>query len=247
MREKRQGFLIRRGNKYSIDAAKTKSIILNQLHVDLLVHYKSLFRGKLLDAGCGERPYRLIYDDLVESSVGCDHEACMHDKADIDVFASLDDLPFEDESFDTVLCTNVLEHVANAGRAFAELSRVLKPGGYMIISTPFLYPLHEAPYDFYRYTIYGLRHQIEKNDCKLEKSIALGGIGLMMSVYWHLFITRFLKDSFLSSIDCKVQLLFYHLYRKICFDRICKGILRDRTLPSVISLGYIMIVKREKK
>ena len=124
-----QGFLIKKGSKYYIDSKKTPSILLNQLHVDLLLRHRNCIRGKLLDMGCGEKPYSLIYDELVEESIGCDVETCVHDKRAIDVFATADSLPFEDESFDTVICTNVLEHVSEAFKGFEEIARVTKKGG----------------------------------------------------------------------------------------------------------------------
>jgi SAM-dependent methyltransferase len=62
-----------------------------------------------------------------------------------------------DGSADLVLCTEVLEHVSETERAFGELTRVLKPGGRMIVTIPFAYPLHEEPHDYIRLTPAGLR------------------------------------------------------------------------------------------
>jgi SAM-dependent methyltransferase len=72
------------------------------------------------------------------------------------VFADGASLPFASASFDTVLLLEVLEHVADAERVLAEICRVLKPGGALLISMPFLYPLHDAPHDYRRYTAPGL-------------------------------------------------------------------------------------------
>lgn len=216
-----QGFLIRKGNKYSINAKKTTSILANQLYVDLLVKYKDYIKGKLLDAGCGEKPYSLIYNDLTDESIGCDVESCKHNREFIDVYSTIDDLPFEDEEFDTILCTNVLEHVAEAGKGFHELSRCLKKDGNLILITPFLSPTHEAPYDFYRYTVYGLKHQMKKNGLKIVKIIPAGGVGMMLAVYFNYFITRFLNIGPLTSLNCLFQKLFYKIYRKVAFPKLC--------------------------
>ena len=67
-------------------------------------------------------------------------------------------LPFEDESFEFILCTEVLEHLHTPHQAIAEMKRVLKSGGALVLTTRFVFPIHDAPHDYYRYTEYGLRH-----------------------------------------------------------------------------------------
>lgn len=74
-----------------------------------------------------------------------------------DVVASVYELPFKDEEFDIVLCCSVLEHLEDPRKAIAEMMRVLKPKGRIIVSVPFLFPLHDAPGDYWRFTKYGLR------------------------------------------------------------------------------------------
>jgi SAM-dependent methyltransferase len=76
------------------------------------------------------------------------------------LFADAAALPFVPSSFDTVLLLEVLEHVADAQQVLAEISRVLKPGGTLLISMPFLYPLHDAPHDYRRYTAPGLNKML---------------------------------------------------------------------------------------
>ena len=185
----KQGFLIRKDNgKIIVDSKKTTSILTNQLLVDYLIDTSFCLQGKLLDLGCGEKPYKLIYDAICESSIGVDVQTCVHEQKYVDVFASADKLPFENAFFDTILCTNVLEHVANAGKAFQEIGRVLNNKGYLVIAVPFLYPVHEAPYDYYRYTKYGIEHQLKKNGFTIERSMPWGGAGMLLCVYFHLFI-----------------------------------------------------------
>jgi SAM-dependent methyltransferase len=75
-------------------------------------------------------------------------------------------LPFEVASFDTVVCTEVLEHVPEPAQVVREIARVLKPNGYVILTTPLYYPIHEEPYDFFRFTPFGLRHPF--NEAGLE-------------------------------------------------------------------------------
>lgn len=76
----------------------------------------------------------------------------------VDVVASVYALPFSDGEFDTVLCISVLEHLEEPGRAIAEIKRVLKSGGHAIVSVPFLFPIHDAPGDYWRFTKFGLQY-----------------------------------------------------------------------------------------
>lgn len=130
-------------------------------------------QGRLLDAGCGNAPYEPWYRDRVEQSVAFDVAA----GGAADVRGAMDDLPFPDAAFDIVLCTEVLEHVEDAERTTAELSRVLAPGGLLLVSTPFLYPTHEAPWDFRRFTHFGIRSLLSRHDFVVQSVTAKGGIG----------------------------------------------------------------------
>ncbi|KKQ15996.1 MAG: hypothetical protein US30_C0025G0008 [Candidatus Moranbacteria bacterium GW2011_GWF2_36_839] len=76
----------------------------------------------------------------------------------VDVVADAHDLPFEDGKFDIILCTEVLEHLHSPHVAISEMKRVLKVGGKLILTTRFIFPIHDAPGDYFRYTKYGLRY-----------------------------------------------------------------------------------------
>ncbi|PIP58155.1 MAG: hypothetical protein COX02_01785 [Candidatus Vogelbacteria bacterium CG22_combo_CG10-13_8_21_14_all_37_9] len=75
----------------------------------------------------------------------------------VDIVGSVYELPFPEASFEIVLCMVVLEHLEDPKRAITEMYRVLKPGGKIIVSVPFLFPIHDAPNDFWRFTKYGLK------------------------------------------------------------------------------------------
>ena len=90
-----------------------------------------------------------------------------------DVFADAARLPISDASVDVVVCLEVLEHVSQPQAALAEFVRVLKPGGVMLFSMPFMYPIHDAPHDFQRLTEHGLRRDLDAagfDIVRLEKS-----------------------------------------------------------------------------
>lgn len=112
--------------------------------------------GRLLDVGCGLKPYRGMFP--AETYVGIDRPATESKSCVVDVYASATQLPFKDGVFDSVLCTQVLEHVSEPCVLLKEACRVLKVGGYMILTAPQTWGVHEAPYDYYRYTSYGLEY-----------------------------------------------------------------------------------------
>ena len=115
-------------------------------------------RGWLLDLGCGAQPYRDGFN-RVERYIGLDLPPNMR----VDVYGDGIALPFREAMFDTVLCNEVLEHVAEPARLMAEAARVLRSGGVLLLTTPQTWGLHMEPYDFYRYTRYGLRYLAEKS------------------------------------------------------------------------------------
>ena len=238
-----QGFLYKKGRKIKVNHKKTNSVLLNNLQIDFILRKKKYIKGYLLDAGCGEKPYSLIYKDITKKSVGCDVEYCIHDQKKVDVFASLDNLPFQNNTFDTVLCTNVLEHVAENEKSFFELSRVLKNKGYIILSVPFLYPTHEVPHDFYRYSFYGLKYQMEKNGLKIVKAIPWGGIGMMILVYCNLFLCKFLKIGIINSLACFFQEGIYTVYHKIFLNYLVNEGIKKKMLKT-ISMGYFIVAQK---
>ena len=116
----------------------------------------SYMTGRMLDFGCGSKPYRSLFQ--VSEYVGLDTEDSGHDHSheEVDVFYDGKEMPFEDEHFDSVLSSEVFEHVFNLEEVLQEINRVLKPGGHLLITLPFVWEEHEAPYDFARYTSFGI-------------------------------------------------------------------------------------------
>lgn len=110
---------------------------------------------RVLDAGAGAAPYRPLFahtDYVTSDWAGSVHDAALT----CDVIAPLDRLPLADGSFHVVVATEVLEHVTDAPAVLRELHRVLRPGGRLWITTPFVWELHEEPHDYARYTGYAL-------------------------------------------------------------------------------------------
>jgi SAM-dependent methyltransferase len=121
------------------------------------------FTGHVLDFGCGSKPYESLFTG-VESYIGVDmlDTGHPHRQSRVDVFYDGERLPFPDSAFDGIVSFEVLEHVFNPETVLGELRRVLKPGGMMLLTLPFAWDEHEIPFDFARYTCYGLRSLLER-------------------------------------------------------------------------------------
>tara|TARA_R110001606_G_scaffold222699_1_gene370660 strand:+ start:1847 stop:2605 length:759 start_codon:yes stop_codon:yes gene_type:complete len=104
------------------------------------------------------------------------------------VFADAAQLPFASERFDAIICLEVIEHVPDPFQVFSEISRVLKTEGKAWISMPFLYPLHDAPFDFQRFTEFGLKRAAEQSGLEVnfihsaEHSIRTAGLLFSLAI-----------------------------------------------------------------
>jgi SAM-dependent methyltransferase len=112
------------------------------------------------------------------------------DYTKLDVITNLIDLPFKTDSFDVVICTQVMEHITEPRAVLSEIARTLKPGGRLYLSAPQSWHQHQKPHDYYRYTSFGLRYLLEQVGLQVESIEALGGyywylsFQLQNSVYW---------------------------------------------------------------
>ena len=112
--------------------------------------------GPVLDAGCGEQPFRALVEAHARRYVGMD--AVQNSRNSVAVLGDLESVPEAGPAYPFVLCTEVLEHVADIDRSFAGLRRLTAPGGCVALTVPFMYPLHMEPFDFRRLTEHGIAH-----------------------------------------------------------------------------------------
>jgi len=172
--------------------------------------------GLLLDIGCGEKPYRDLTNGLVTHHLGLDHPGSFHNKAKVNVFATAYEISLADNSVDTILCTFVLEHLENPRNAINEMYRVLKPGGYVILSAPLFWHLHEQPRDFYRYTKYGLDHLFTTAGLEIVEIKPLSGFVVTFGQELVYFLNRLRRGPAkypVAALQWAIQVLAYLLNR----------------------------------
>lgn len=127
-----------------------------------LLNHSSYFHGKVLDIGGGKKDGKFV-PPKTKSWVVVD----IDQKSNPNVIASVDKLPFKDKSFDVVKATELFEHIEKLEMGFAECARVLKKNGFLVISSPFLFPLHPDPYDFQRVTLQKWKSLARENKLKM--------------------------------------------------------------------------------
>jgi len=146
---------------------------------------------RLLDVGCGAKPYRPLFAPFAAEHVGVDAFENPH----AELHGSAEDLPVEDASFDVVLCNQVLEHCDDPARAVRELHRVAAPGGRVLVSTHGVMAYHPSPSDYWRWTHAGLEKLLlENGDWSSVRVTPASGttacLGMIASIYLDLALNR---------------------------------------------------------
>mgnify|MGYP002725723878 CR=1 FL=1 len=130
--------------------------------------------GRVLDVGAGAQPYRQYLPDGGEY-VSMD----ISDTTGADIIGTVLEIPGDDGVFDGIICTEVIEHVTDPRGAIAELCRVSKPGALLYLTAPMSWGLHYEPYDYFRYTKYGLTAMLEDGGFRVLETRQIGGVFVM--------------------------------------------------------------------
>ena len=147
--------------------------------ISTLAHH---ITGKVLDVGCGSKPYEKLFK--VDKYIGLEIDTPENRKMQkADFYYDGQTFPFKNAFFDSVITSEVFEHVFNPDEFIKEIFRVLKPGGKLLLTVPFLWDEHSQPVDYARYTSFGIKHVLEKNGfeiIKCEKSVS--GIDVILQM-----------------------------------------------------------------
>lgn len=147
--------------------------IVAKLYYDLIPQYAS---GRLLDLGCGKVPLYAVYRDYIQDNICVDWGDSLHCNDYLDFECDLSKrLPFSDSEFDTIILSDVLEHIPDPQQLCNEMSRVLSGNGKLLMNVPFYYWIHEKPHDYYRYTEFALRRFMETSGFKILHLSSIGG------------------------------------------------------------------------
>lgn len=186
-------------------AKDRKNLLTYHLHDQALLHFARIhLKGKLIDIGCGTKPYKSLLKGFVTSHMGLDRESPFNANAEVDLVGTAYEIPCEDNAFDSALSTAALEHLAEPELALRECIRVLKPGGIAIYTVPFIWHVHAEPWDYYRFTHFGLDHLFKKVGFEVIEIKPLSGFwvtfGQLFVYYLYRFNTGFLRWSRLVEV-----------------------------------------------
>ncbi len=216
--------------------------VSSRLMIDLTaIHYQRaipiLAKGDIADLGCGHVPLYLIYKDKVTSNTCVDWPNSLHKNPHLDLECDLNKpLPLPDASFDTIILSEVLEHIAEPETLWAEIARILKPGGKILLSVPFLYKIHEAPHDYFRYTEFALKNFASKNKLQVSELTSFGGLPLVLAdVYAKMLVKIPVIGKFTASL---VQSLCYWFIHTRWGSRLSYA--TGKAYP----LGYFMVAEK---
>jgi len=193
-------------------------------------------KERTLDIGSGGNAYKSFFPNRVSVDIvaqeGVDIVADVHDLSQI-----------KSEEFSIVLCIEALEHFYNPSRAIEELTRVLKKDGIIILSTRFIFPLHEVPHDYYRFTEYGLKYllrnfeilEFEEEGNTMETLATLyQRIGYQCDTLW------FKPFKLLWFLSAKLTLFFSHILTKEYGE-----INQKNEVKNIMTSGYFVVARKK--
>lgn len=215
--------------------------------------------GLLLDVGVGERPYAALFAPHVRRYVGLEYPPVVFgnlnpDLADslhlvrgvIDVWGDGQCLPVRDACVDTVLSLEVLEHLPDPERCVADMARVLRPDGRLLLTVPFLAPLHQLPYDFRRFTPAGLTTLLERHGLQVEhlwprgNAATVAGTTVAQYLLRHWAVGRRKHDGSISMSRWRGPLTMPF----IALAQLAAALAERFTRDEMLSLGYAVVARK---
>jgi len=210
-----------------------------------LLKFRTYYKGTLVDLGCGEAPYKDFFLQYVDKYIGVDWTNSLHNiKAD--VISNLNekiDLP--DEIADVVIALSVMEHLCEPQVFLNESFRILKKGGVMILQVPFQWWVHEEPYDYFRFTPYGLKYMLEKAGFKNIEIYPTGGFFTMWFLKLNYFLARNCRNRF--TVKFKIYKILDLILTPIYFSNQLIAPILDKLdrRKELETSGYWVLAKKE--
>ena len=182
--------------------------------------FGSKIEGRVLDVGCGSKPYQALF--AASEYVGLEIDTPDNRlRKQADVFYSGDVFPFPAQNFDSVVCSQVLEHIFSPEKFLGEIFRVMRPGASMLLTVPFVWDEHEQPNDFARYSSFGIRYLLEKAGFQVFEQAKINADvrvlfqlanAYLYKVFWtrHSILNLFVCVAFMAPFNI-LGALFYRL------------------------------------
>ncbi len=212
----------------------------------MLRHLKR--NDRAYDIGCGSSPFADLVRSIPASYVGIDADYGFYGLGAVDIVGVADALPLTDASADALLSNVVLEHLPDPEAAMKEMHRVLKPGGLLFISFPFLYPLHAAPHDYFRYTVHGFAAMCRRHGFEIVEEHEQSGFWYVTSYFTELYLGMFnrsvLRHLRLVSIALFLLNMLFRLFHEaegLMFAIVRRNVASTRRLWTV---SYVFVARR---
>lgn len=202
-----------------------------------IANFAPKLEGRLLDVGCGRKPYRNLF--VASEYIGLEVDT-PENRANkqADFFYSGTSFPFLDQHFDGVTCNQVLEHVFTPDLFLTEINRVLRPGGQLLLTIPFIWDEHEQPWDYARYTSFGMKSLLEKNGFEIleQQKINADIRVLFQLVNAYLYKVFWTRQPVINLLICVVLMSPFNIF----------GALLSKVLPGNPDLYLDQIVLARK-
>jgi SAM-dependent methyltransferase len=157
-----------------------------QLHEMFLAHMPK--QALVYDIGCGQKPFAEFLRGKVRNHVGVDLADGFYAPDRVDLVGTAYDVPAPNGSADAIILSQVIEHLETPLLAMKEASRLLKPGGILFLSFPFLYPQHAQPRDYLRYTEYYLKSRLAGDEFEIIECKRIGGLWYLLGLYLAIYL-----------------------------------------------------------
>ncbi len=193
--------------------------------------------GTMLDVGCGIKPYKEDFAPFVDRHIGLDYSPISGFRGNCaDICGDAAAMPFSDESFDTILCAEVMVDLPDPERTVSEFSRLLRPGGTLITTAAFVYPVHDR-HDYFRFSPDGLSVIMRRHGLQTEKIVGTCGTAVTLALMINLYVYDFgfLWNKWRYPIGLVLRpLLWLFCFAVNLIGGLFELILPDKSLPSHI-------------